>query len=91
MVITSSNGQYKPQQPLEFSSANNALSRFYYISVLVLLKYVKVLLKVIFYRHGHGRYRLDVLNGFRHLQISHKTYTLFAPEHFVDAFLLGRL
>ena len=51
MVIKSSNGQYKPEQPLEFSSANNALA-LHYISVLVLLKYARVLLKVIFYGHG---------------------------------------
>ena len=51
MVIKSSNGQYKPEKPLEFSSANNALS-LYYFSVLVLLKYARVLLKVIFYGHG---------------------------------------
>ena len=80
MVLTSSNGQYKPEQPLEFSSANNALSRFYYVSVLVLLKYVRVLLKFIFYGHGHGRYRLDVLNGFRHLQSLMKLTSCFPPN-----------
>ena len=51
MVIKSSNGQYKPEQPLEFSSANNALA-LHCISVLVLIKYARVLLKVIFYGHG---------------------------------------
>ena len=47
MVIKSPNGQYKPEQPLEFSLANHALS-FYYFSVLVLLKFVRILLKVNF-------------------------------------------